>query len=590
MILPGDKRPTAPEHRRRLRTGLLACAALAVLGAASPAVALEFTMFPVREFVEVGGLGPGDVVDVALLRGGQVIAQAHGIAAFQEPGDPAWVVLVNHPGGPDKCWETSTPDVVAGDVVRATVTGGGPNSGTVDSATVADVAVTQPATLDNGAIVVKGFAQSTPGSPLAPATIEQRLIHAPGGLFDNGTRRLQAPGTPSATLVFDAPGSANWTATYTSLSGADTIEAVDAESRILHFGDHADPTDPASARDLTIFEFGAPEGPFGPLCPPLDRGPSLDLVATSDTGTSSTDDLTRINSPTVTGRRGTPAAGSAVTLYDVTSGVPIAIGTGALDAAEGFTITVAAPLADGLHTLRAGHTVAGPGDTLGPPLAITIDTTAPASPVFTSTHPSLPANDNAPFVRGTAEAGTTVRVFTGAGCTGTALATGSAATFVAMGLQVVVPDDSITTFSGVAEDAAANVSPCASSPTAYREVTPKPLATITSSVVTVRRSNWRVGLVVRCRGPAGQICTGRVSLRLTVLDETSGRRKDIVLATKAYAVTAGQKRTIQLTLGVRARRILANRISITVRARLVATAGTGVATTGRTIILRIPKT
>ena len=594
MDIPGDTRSTAPADRRRHRartTALLALAALAGLGAMSTsAMALEITMFPARDFVTVSGFQAGDVVDVDLLRSGQVVGQAHNIAAFQESGDPAFVVLVNHPGGPDKCWETSTPDVVAGDVFRATVTAG-PDLGTFDTATVADVAVTQPATLENGEIVVRGFAQSAPGVAFPLADIEQRLIHAPGGdLFDNGTRRLQAPNPPDATLAFDAPDSVNWTARYRSLSNADRPEAVAAEARILHFGD-PDPLDPAVARDLTIFEFGVPAGPFDPaLCPPIDRGPSLDLTAASDTGVSNADDLTRNDTPTFSGVRGTLTAGPVANLYDTTSGTPVLIGTSAIAGDGTFTITPTAPLTEGLHTLRAGHAGTGSGDTLGAAIAVVIDTTSPAAPLFSGTTPTPPANDNAPFVRGVAEAGSTVRLFINPGCAGTPLATGSAAAYLSPGLQVMVADDSTTMFSGTSDDAAGNVSGCADSPTAYREVTPKPLAAVTNATSSVKRTNWVIPLAVACNGPAGKICRGRIALIVRVLNKRTGKRTDVVLGAKVYIIRTATKRTIQIEINARGRAMLANRTSLKVRVRLVAAAGTGIAKSSKTTItLRVPK-
>lgn len=578
-------------RRRRRTTRLLAVAALAGVGVMSTsAMAFEITMFPARDFVSVAGFQAGDVVDVDLLRSGQVVGQAHTIAAFQEPGDPAFVVLVNHPGGPDKCWETSTPDVVAGDLFRVTVTAG-PGLGMTDTAMVADVAVTQPATLDNGNIVVRGFAQSAPGVPVPLIDLEQRLIHAPGGdLFDNGQRRLQAPDGPDATLAFDAPGGVNWTATYKSLSNADRLEAIDAEARILHFAD-PDPLDPAIARDLTIFEFGVPEGPFDATCPPIDKGPSLHLTAASDTGASNADNLTRNTAPTFSGLRGTLIAGPVANLYDTTSGTPVLIGTSAMAGDGTFAMSPSVPLAEGLHILRAGHAGTGPGDTLGAAIAVTIDTTAPTAPLIGATTPTAPADDNAPFVRGGAEAGSTVRLFTDPGCAGTPVATGSAAAFLAPGLQVAVADDSTTTFAGSTEDAAGNVSVCAASPTAYREVTPKPFAALINSVSSVRRTNWIVPLSIRCRGPVGTTCRGRLSLIVKVLNKRTGKRKDIVLGAGAYTIKTGARRQVRITLNARGRTLLANRTSLKVRVRLAATSGVGVAIPTTTLItLRAPKT
>src|SRR5207244_2946185 len=76
--------------------------------------------------------------------------------------------------------------------------------------------------------------------------------------------------------------------------------------------------------------------------------------------------------------------------------------------------------------------------------------------------PASPANDNAPKVSGTAEAGSTVKLYTNSSCTSAVAASGTAATFSAPGLAVAVGDDSSTTFYAPATDAAGNVSPCSS--------------------------------------------------------------------------------------------------------------------------------
>ena len=587
--------PHANNTTRRRRRILSVCMALASLAATSTASALEITMFPARDFVTIGALHGGDVVDVDLLRNGVVVGQAHNIAAFQEnPSDPLdpWVVLVNHPGGPNKCWEISTPDVIAGDVFRVTVTSG-PDQGTIDTAPVADVEVTQAPTQVNGDIIVKGFAQSAPGVPVPLVDLEQRLIHAPGGdLFDNAgfpqpSRRLSAPDGPNRTLVFDSAGSIFWTATYKSLTNADRVEAQAAEARILHFGD-PDPNDPAIARDLTIFEFGVPAGPFDATCPPIDKGPSLQLTTSSDSGASASDNVTRNTSPTLAGQRGTLVAGPVANLYDTTSGVPVLIGSSPILLDGSFVVTPTSPLSDGLHILRAGHAGTGPTDTMGASIAVMIDTQAPAAPPITSVTPLSPANDNAPRIAGTAETNATVRLYANGGCTGLPFATTTAAAFPA-GVSASVADDSITTFAATAEDVAGNLSACGPG-SIFTEVTPKPVAALITSTATVRRTSWVVPLAVRCSGPADATCRGRLSLTIKGTNKRTGKRTDIVLGTTTYSVKAGGKRTVKITLNSRGRTLLEHRTSLTVRVTLRAAAGGGIATSTRTsITLRAPQ-
>jgi hypothetical protein len=94
------------------------------------------------------------------------------------------------------------------------------------------------------------------------------------------------------------------------------------------------------------------------------------------------------------------------------------------------------------------------------------DVAPPLAPQLTSTDPASPALSGTPRIRGTAEAGSTVRVYAGAGCTGAPVAAGSAAELGSPGIRVDIPTSVTTTFSATATDAAANTSTC-SSPISY---------------------------------------------------------------------------------------------------------------------------
>ena len=84
------------------------------------------------------------------------------------------------------------------------------------------------------------------------------------------------------------------------------------------------------------------------------------------------------------------------------------------------------------------------------------DSTAPAAPSALVGHPSSPANDNAPVVKRHRRGRLDGQALRDADCTGTPLATGSAAAFAAPGLTVSVADDTTTTFYATATDAAGN--------------------------------------------------------------------------------------------------------------------------------------
>ena len=115
------------------------------------------------------------------------------------------------------------------------------------------------------------------------------------------------------------------------------------------------------------------------------------------------------------------------------------------------------------------------GETYGP----CDDLTPPEPPVLRATVPASPANQNVPNVRGSAEAGSTVRLYTSADCTGAVAATGSAAVLADPGLAVAVANDTTTVFRATATDASGNTSAC-SAGLSYVEDSTAPDTTIVS--------------------------------------------------------------------------------------------------------------
>jgi hypothetical protein len=97
------------------------------------------------------------------------------------------------------------------------------------------------------------------------------------------------------------------------------------------------------------------------------------------------------------------------------------------------------------------------------------DSTAPSAPLMAESDPDPPANDNAPRIKGTAEAGSTVELYDNPICAGTPVAQGSAASFASPGIQVSVPDNSTRDFRAAAVDAPGNRSACSSAPVQYVE-------------------------------------------------------------------------------------------------------------------------
>jgi 6-phosphogluconolactonase (cycloisomerase 2 family) len=125
--------------------------------------------------------------------------------------------------------------------------------------------------------------------------------------------------------------------------------------------------------------------------------------------------------------------------------------------------------------------------------ARTPDVTPPPEPTLTDTNPDSPANDNAPEVKGTAEAGSTVRLYTTSDCSGSAIATGSAAGFASLGLTAGVADNSTTTFRATATDASNNTSTCSTSSITYVEA-PGWSAAVTLSAASQPADNPQVAV------------------------------------------------------------------------------------------------
>jgi hypothetical protein len=221
-----------------------------------PAGGRILTLFPQRDFVDSEGYTPGAEIAVLVLRSDIIVGRALALA------DVNGLAGVNHPGG--VCWDTVTPDIRPGDVVRYLRAWAGspvlPDLGASypaltpgqvgEQATVQNVVVTQPASLlPNGDVVTKGWALDTAGNPVSLPLLEARIIF-------EGQGRLQAPG--DGVLTIDPAG--NWTATFSGLTPQQVADALAGESRILHIN----PTLSA----LTIYEFGAVGGPadLTPLC------------------------------------------------------------------------------------------------------------------------------------------------------------------------------------------------------------------------------------------------------------------------------------------------------------------------------------
>ncbi len=119
--------------------------------------------------------------------------------------------------------------------------------------------------------------------------------------------------------------------------------------------------------------------------------------------------------------------------------------------------------ADGTYNFRVRSTD-NVGNTAIGTFAITIDTGTPAAPSSLASTPTSPANNNDPRITGTAEAGSTVNIYATSDCSGGSVASGTAAAFSSPGLNPAdIADNSTTSYTATATDAAGNQSSCSSS-------------------------------------------------------------------------------------------------------------------------------
>ena len=130
------------------------------------------------------------------------------------------------------------------------------------------------------------------------------------------------------------------------------------------------------------------------------------------------------------------------------------------------THTPGAPLADDPYIFRVRASDAA-GNQAVATRGFTVNATAPDAPELSSTQPPSPANANTFLVLGSAPDGTTVRLYTGADCSGTPVAIVSAAE-LQTGVELTVGDDTVTAIRATATTAAENTSGC-SEPLTYRE-------------------------------------------------------------------------------------------------------------------------
>ena len=195
--------------------------------------------------------------------------------------------------------------------------------------------------------------------------------------------------------------------------------------------------------------------------------PQPNLADGSDTGSSSSDDITDLPTPTVSGTGA--VVGALVTLYD-SDGTTV-LGTATADGTGTYAIAVKAPLDDGVHALTVTAKASGfDASTPSAVLTVTVDTAAPDAP--TAPTPSAETDTGASkldgvtadggtgqpalTLTGLAEAGALVRLFNGSSTTPLGQATATADGTYAITLTGL--KDATYAFTTTATDVAGNIS------------------------------------------------------------------------------------------------------------------------------------
>ena len=204
-----------------------------------------------------------------------------------------------------------------------------------------------------------------------------------------------------------ADGTGAWSAIFSLFN---TTHNITATAR-----DAAGNTSSASPALVITIDRSAPLAPSTP-----------DLAASSDTGSSSTDNLTSDNTPTFTG---TAEANATITLISSIDGT---LGTTTADGSGDWTFTSGAITTNTSHNITATATdVAGNISALSAALTITLDGTVPSGySVAIDQSPIGATNDNAiSFTFAGAEVGTTYNyTFTSSGGAGSVTGSGTIAT------------------------------------------------------------------------------------------------------------------------------------------------------------------
>jgi hypothetical protein len=197
---------------------------------------------------------------------------------------------------------------------------------------------------------------------------------------ESSSTPISAPNTP---ITLNLANAAN-VSIYDPMSGTSAVKSLGTTSQVaFNVTDHPLIVEISPGSGSSGGGSTSPPSSTQPTSPPTSTQPTTPtqapaapstpvLTAASDTGRSSTDAITRDNTPTVTG---TAAANATVALFDGTTRV----GSVTADTNGHWSIT-SALLNDGVHDLTATAANAGGTSGASAALAVTVDTHAPSAP------------------------------------------------------------------------------------------------------------------------------------------------------------------------------------------------------------------
>ena len=323
----------------------------------------------------------------------------------------------------------------------------------VQSGTLFDSAASNPRQFWIPSIAMNGQGHASINASTAGATHQAGVVSS-GRLFTDD------PGTTEAFQVTQDPGGTTYNlGADTPHRWGDYSQTVVDPSDNMTFWTFQEYTRANNSWGVRVIKLLAPEpatpSSADPSTVPLGAcSTAVDVEGTSTDGSGFFDPGPDPGGPGYPSHITAEADGaSGVAVNDVTYIDPthLTLDLDTRSATSGpVDITITNP--DGQSVTATGLATVGTGGT------------DPTVPCLNGTTPDSPANDNNPAIFGSADAGSTVTLYTDSGCApGSEVGSGTASDFAAPGITVdPVADNSSTTYYATATDGSNNVSECSS--------------------------------------------------------------------------------------------------------------------------------